>query len=73
MWQRFDVWEQVDSPSSASASLDASARLAVEIKQKALRESNAASERMISHEQNCPACNHKLANASYRDPQRCST
>jgi len=36
------------------------ARLAAEVKQKALEERNAANARMCLHKQTCPVCNPKL-------------
>jgi hypothetical protein len=45
---------------SPEAAIGAAARLAAEIKQKALVERNAASDRMCLHKQTCSVCNPKL-------------
>jgi hypothetical protein len=40
--------------------IGAPARVAAEVRQKALAERDAANERMCLHKQTCPACNPKL-------------
>jgi hypothetical protein len=52
-------WAQVELPSKKREVFDAPARLAAEVKQKALNERDAANERMRLHEQNCSICSHK--------------
>jgi hypothetical protein len=46
--------------SSGAEPIGAPARLAAEVKQKALEERNAANDRMCLHKLNCPVCNPKL-------------
>ena len=49
-------WAQIELSSHRPGLIDASARLAEEVRQKALDERNEANERMRLHEQNCPTC-----------------
>jgi hypothetical protein len=51
-------WRQI--PVSTAAAIDAQARLAAEVKQKALLERNAANDRLCLHRQACAVCNPKL-------------
>jgi hypothetical protein len=50
-------WAQAELSSKKSDLFDASRRLALVVEKKALEERNAASERMILHEQSCQTCN----------------
>jgi hypothetical protein len=45
---------------SPGAAIGAPARLAIEIKEKALVERNAANDRMCLHKKTCSVCNPKL-------------
>jgi hypothetical protein len=59
-------WAQIESSSNKSELFDARKRQALEIEQTALNERNAAYERMVFHEQSCPACNHKHIRKPHR-------
>jgi hypothetical protein len=50
-------WAQIELSSYRPGLIDASARLAELVRQKALDERNAATQRLRFHEQNCPTCN----------------
>jgi hypothetical protein len=50
-------WAHFELSSHGSEVIDASARQAEKVRQTALRERNAASERMRLHKENCPTCN----------------
>jgi hypothetical protein len=53
----FRLWAQIELSSHRPEVIGATARLAAEIRQKALHERNEANERVRLHEQNCPTCN----------------
>ena len=52
-------WVQIDLSFSGSEFINVSAMLLEGVKQQALKERNAAKERMDLHEQNCLICNRR--------------